>query len=101
MKMEGTFGSVTLPVEVKTTEVVPGRRISGVFVNGLEGHFDWEFDSNDETTWVVLSAEYTLPPSVAGQVRDRRAMDHELCVSMQKALASMKSMVESQAKRAA
>ncbi len=95
LKMEANLGGTLLPVELRTTEIVPGHRISGVFTSGLEGRLDWDFRQEDETTWVTLSAEYRMPSRGAVQPRDRGAMDHALCISMQKALAAMKELVES------
>lgn len=101
LKMEAKLGRTVLPLEFKTTEVVPGRRISGVFVSGLEGHFDWDFDGDEDTTWVTVSADYRLPSRVVMQPTERAAMDHAMCSSMLTALEAIKRLVESRKEKAA
>ena len=101
LKMEARLAGAVVPVEVKTTEVVPGQRISGVFVSGLEGHLDWEFARDEDTTWITVSADYQLPAQATVQASERAAMDHAFCSSMLNALAAMKRMVEEGKKKAA
>lgn len=101
MTMEARLGGALLPVEVKTTAVEPGSRISGVFVSGLSGRFDWTFDQDEGTTWVTVTAEYKLPPESRALVVDRSAVDHAFCCTILKALEAMKRMVEARASAAA
>jgi len=101
LKMEGRLGGTILPVEIKTTEVVPGKRISGVFTAGLDGRINWEFDASEDTTWITLSAEYKLPRAGPASVPDRAVLDRELCVSLQRTLAAMKDLGENRGSMAA
>lgn len=101
LKMDWRLAGVNLPVELETTEVIPEKKILGVFVSGLEGHLEWDFDPSEGTTWVTISAEYKLPSGGPVHVVDRSAMDRDLCTSMQKTLAAMKRLLESDSAAAA
>lgn len=96
LKMECKFAGIELPVEVETIEVVPERKISGVFVSGLRGRFDWDFEPTQETTWVTLTAEYELPSWFLARTGGRFPVDRELCVCIEKTLAALKAMLEAQ-----
>lgn len=95
VRMDWRLAGVNLPVELETTEVIPEKKIHGVFVSGLEGNFDWDFDPREDTTWVTVTAEYRLPQGMAVPAVDRNAMDRDLCTSVQKTLAAMKRLLES------
>ncbi len=96
LKMEGKLAGIEFPIEVETTDVVPERKISGVFVSGLKGRLDWEFEPTEDTTWVTLTAEYELPSWFVAQTGGRFPVDHDLCMNIEKTLAALKAMVETQ-----
>jgi hypothetical protein len=97
LKMESKLAGIEFPIEVETVGVVPDRRISGTFVSGLRGHFDWDFETTGETTWVTLTAEYELPAWFLAQTGGRFPVDHDLCLHMERTLAALKEMVETPA----
>ena len=94
LKMVGKLGGVALPMELETTEVVPYRRISGVFVSGLSGSLEWRFEPGEGTTWVSLTADYHLPTGGTSCLPNRSVVDHDLCCLMMKALETLKQKLE-------
>ncbi len=94
LKMEGKLSGIELPFEIETTEVIPERRISGVFVSGLRGHLDWDFEETEGSTWVTLTAEYELPDWFLALTGGRFPVDRDLCLNVERTLAALKEMVE-------
>ena len=96
LKMEGRLAGIEFPMEVETTDVVPDSKIAGVFVSGLKGRLDWDFEPADETTWVTMTAEYQLPSWFIAQTGGRFPVDRELYICIEKTLAALKAVVEAQ-----
>ncbi len=94
LKMEGKVAGITVPVEIETTEVVPDQKISGTFVSGVKGDWEWLFEPAEDITMVTFRSDIELPMGILGQVVDRTLVDAVLRSNMEKTLTAMKEKLE-------
>ncbi|MCL4534010.1 MAG: SRPBCC family protein [Bacteroidetes bacterium] len=101
LKMEGKAAGITLPMEIETTEVVPGRKIAWRFSSGLSGQGEWRFEPVGDATRAICVFDYELPMGIPGQIADRVMLEREVRSDMEKTLSLLKEKVEAKQRRMA
>lgn len=96
LKMDGRSAMSALSIEVETSAVVPEREISGVFVSGLRGHWEWLFQPTAQGTRVTVIIDYDLPPRSPMSEIQPFLLDRALRSCMEKTLHAIKERIESQ-----
>lgn len=95
LKAIGRSAGVSLPMALDTQEVEPGRRIAGVFSEGLKGTWEWLFTPTATGTRVESRMDYDLPMGILGQLADRLVAERENQTAMEHSLTILKAKTES------
>lgn len=98
LKMTLRSAGVSVPLELETTEVVPGARVAGIYTSGITGSWEWRFEPTGDATRMTTVTDYELPMGLLGQIADKTVVERDNRAFMQRAMGRIKANVEARAR---